>query len=449
MIGSSGLYIKNNYKFKEINENSVGEQIKNILNKKIINYMKVNPPTSQYKIYSSGKKKIDYSIYTGTGGNMYVYWRYHLLNKHKGYTTEKTLNYFLDSFNTNLKIVIDEENSNQFNKFNQNSSFFFGQQGVYTMGCIIANEMKDEDLFAENLKGVRKYKELALSFNSEDELLYGNAGYLYSLSLIYKNCILHGNFKSYADTLQKDMNEVIEFLYDVGLEKKNEKKTDMLVYPFPRNESKMKPSKIYLGGAHGIFGILYEILVAIQLLGNSLTDKSQMIKNEIKKDLFELIKLQFTSGNFPTSINKSSDDLIQFCHGAPGAVYLYGLGYVLYNENLFLEVALKCGETVWERGILKKGNGICHGITGNAYSLFYLYKITKNNDWMKKAYCFTLASFDENIQSICRESDHPQRFVKGIPDTPNSLMEGEGGMICLYSDLLNGDDFVIFPGYEV
>jgi hypothetical protein len=450
MISTSKLYIKNNYKYSDINEKSVLEQIENYLHNSFKKFIRRSPPESCYKIYSNGKNKIDYSMYSGTGGNIYAYWRYHLLNKNKGLNTDTTLTYIKQAYNVNLLLVKKEENVSDFTIYNQSSSFFHGPIGVYTIGCILSNEIKDESAFIENFKGLKKYKELALSNYSEDELLYGNAGYLYSLSFIYKHCILSGNFKTHYKDIQLDMIDIIQFLYEIGISKKEEKNSKYMIFPFPRNESKKHASKTYLGGAHGIFGVLYEMLVAINLLSdNYINENIEIIKNVIKNDLIELSKLQFDSGNFPSSLKKSSDDLIQFCHGATGAVLVYGLAYTIFKEELFLKIALNCGDSIWERGILKKGNGICHGITGNAYGLYYIYKITSNSDWLNKAYCMTLASIDKDIQNICSEYDHPQRMVTGIPDTPYSLMEGEGGSICLYSDILNGSEYMLFPGFEV
>ncbi len=59
----------------------------------------------------------------------------------------------------------------------------------------------------------------------------------------------------------------------------------------------------------------------------------------------------------------------------------------------YKEAALKAGEDLWERGILIKGNGVCHGITGNAYALLSLYRYTKDEKWLKRAYRFALATF--------------------------------------------------------
>lgn len=42
----------------------------------------------------------------------------------------------------------------------------------------------------------------------------------------------------------------------------------------------------------------------------------------------------------------------------------------------FLAAALRAGQAVWDRGLLKKGPGLCHGVSGSAYALLRLYKAT-------------------------------------------------------------------------
>jgi lantibiotic modifying enzyme len=48
----------------------------------------------------------------------------------------------------------------------------------------------------------------------------------------------------------------------------------------------------------------------------------------------------------------------------------------VYNCPRYLEAAVACGDVVWQRGLLKKGCGICHGVAGNAYVFFQLYQAT-------------------------------------------------------------------------
>lgn len=44
----------------------------------------------------------------------------------------------------------------------------------------------------------------------------------------------------------------------------------------------------------------------------------------------------------------------------------------------YLEDALHCGEVIWQRGLLKKGYGLCHGAAGNAYGFLALFNITQD-----------------------------------------------------------------------
>jgi len=67
------------------------------------------------------------------------------------------------------------------------------------------------------------------------------------------------------------------------------------------------------------------------------------------------------------------DKLIHFCHGATGTVSLFLEAYVLFKEEKYLNSAIDAGEAIWHRGLLLKGNGLCHGTTGNAYALLTLY----------------------------------------------------------------------------
>ena len=39
-----------------------------------------------------------------------------------------------------------------------------------------------------------------------------------------------------------------------------------------------------------------------------------------------------------------------------------------------LLMAEKIGDIVWKEGLVKKGNGLCHGISGNGYLLHSLYR---------------------------------------------------------------------------
>jgi len=41
-----------------------------------------------------------------------------------------------------------------------------------------------------------------------------------------------------------------------------------------------------------------------------------------------------------------------------GVVYTMAKAYLLWRDEKYLQSCLKCGEAVWQRGLLKKGPGI-------------------------------------------------------------------------------------------
>jgi lantibiotic modifying enzyme len=421
-------FIINKYNIKEINFDEIYGLTKEHLAKAIDERLQSYPPECDYAINSKGRKKTIWEVYTGSGGNIYTFWRYYLFKR-----DEASLKYFSDSYNVNFNLI-HEKNDNP-------TAFFMGSVGIYTLGCMLAKETNDENLFFKNLELILNYKDLAISSMSEDELLYGNAGYLYSLLLINNEC----RDKFQFDII-KVIYDVVMFLYGIGKQQRRVQKTSFLIYPFPRLDKK---TSLYLGGAHGVIGVLYMILNALYLLPQVFEKEIEFI-GDIRTSIDEISKLQFESGNFPSSISKlEKDELVHFCHGAIGAVYLYGLAYTVFKDEIYMKVMIKCGQTIWERGLLKKGNGICHGIAGNAYALHKIYTITNDIEWKNKMLYFVYATFDPEIQVVISKYEDPQRYKIGKPDTPYSLMEGNGGIIVLYSDLLNEDKYVKFPGYDI
>ena len=88
-----------------------------------------------------------------------------------------------------------------------------------------------------------------------------------------------------------------------------------------------------------------------------------------------MLSLQFPSGNFPLEVQSNDKDVqIHWCHGAPGSVYTLYHAHKVYGDEkckLALERAL---DVVWQRGVIKKGLGLCHGIAGNAYAFLLMYR---------------------------------------------------------------------------
>ena len=174
-----------------------------------------------------------------------------------------------------------------------------------------------------------------------------------------------------------------------------------------------------------------------------------------------LADLQLPSGNFPSSLESCHDDsrhsdrLVHWCHGAPGFIHMLSHAYQVsmatsftgfnpclqcLGDGRYLVAAESCGETVWERGLLKKGYGLCHGAAGNAYTFLQLYQLTGHMyHWhralkVRATQCISLRSCElPQFAEWCLSSDER---VTRIPDTPLSLFEGTAGVALFYCDLL-------------
>jgi len=252
------------------------------------------------------------------------------------------------------------------------------------------------------------------------EMLFGQAGFLYAA--LHANALLQSIGKTPA--VSKDViANVAEALLMAGV-------------AHPRTEySQQAPLAYlcfgdeYLGAAHGTMGILYVLL-----------HTSAAERPEVRGTVDFIAKLQFASGNFPAVLGDADDRLVHWCHGAPGAVFLYCRAYELWHDAKYLEVANRAGECVWQRGLLRKGISLCHGVAGNGYALLRLWRTTGNATWLARARCFG---------KLCgqRPSLESQGEMRR-PDNPLSLFEGISGAVCFLADLLQPSR-ARFPGFEL
>ena len=451
-------FIENKYELKSIDINNIikdiNRQIEICEKNASINY----PPNMKKSIDSLGKKKTKTTFYTGTGGNIYIYWKQYLFYDKK----EEFLKKFHQSLMTNQLIVVKDEDNDK-----GTNSFFMGDSGIYLFYCVYATEINDKKIFDENFNNLINLKNISERETTEVELLYGTSGYLYSLLFLKKYLLSQkkNNIidKSDLDKLNKTIIDIFHILLNSGIKSMDKfgwKKS--LLYPWPMNGS--RTPKFYLGAAHGLIGALYMLLSTIKFFPELLKEDYKENSNKIltKEILFKSIKyvqsLQIKStGNFPSDVEgNDSGDKVHFCHGCIGAVYLFLLAEEFYPNNGFKETALLCNNCMWNRGLLYKGNGVCHGMSGIIYGLIKLYKYSKDDLYLKEAIGICYGTFDPQVQNLVKEFVDPQRKCKGIPDTPYSLMEGEGGCLVMYYDLISlllkksDSEFIgIFPGYEI
>ena len=199
----------------------------------------------------------------------------------------------------------------------------------------------------------------------------------------------------------------------------------------------------YLGAAHGTAGIMFTLLHCPIDWINEPNIKPLLIKT-----IDHLVSAQLPNGNFPPQDSGKRDGiLVHWCHGSPGTIPLLFKAHQLFGGKNYLASLNKSVQNLWEYGILRKGNGLCHGITGNAYSLLYLYRETQNEEYLYKTLMMAQCVWNEDIQEQIRVQSDPQRFKIGEPNHPYSLMEGLGGAICFFADLLKPET-AAFPGWD-
>lgn len=178
----------------------------------------------------------------------------------------------------------------------------------------------------------------------------------------------------------------------------------------------------YLGAGHGLCAILQTLMSVPEYLDINPSDAK-----DVKASVDYLLSLQDEAGNFPTAtdeIGQKQNELVHWCHGAGGIVYLMAKAYLTWREEKYLKCCEKSADLIWQKGLLKKGPGICHGVAGNGYVFLLMYRLTENIKYLHRA--ITFAHF--------MESEEFKRNAR-TPDYPYSLYEGLAGTACFLADL--------------
>ncbi|RMY45018.1 hypothetical protein D0865_10184 [Hortaea werneckii] len=201
--------------------------------------------------------------------------------------------------------------------------------------AIGAASSKDKDMAAN----LCDYSAEVLDPGSENEFLYGRAGYLYLLRLI------KASFMDDPETLQL-ITDTQEDVIDAILDS-----------PRPWKWH----GKVYIGAIHGAIGIITQIVLT----------NPKKYAEKLEAELAVLLTYQYESGNFPSSVPPERDRLVQVCHGAPGVVIsLESIRECFPTLKEKIEKAIAKGrDCILERGLLTKEPCLCHGINGNALAL--------------------------------------------------------------------------------
>lgn len=57
----------------------------------------------------------------------------------------------------------------------------------------------------------------------------------------------------------------------------------------------------------------------------------------------------------------------------------------VFREEKYLKDAVECSDVIWQRGLLRKGYGLCHGTAGNGYAFLSLYHLTQDRKYLYRA----------------------------------------------------------------
>lgn len=307
----------------------------------------------------------------------------------------------------------------------QHVTFLCGKAGIYALGAVVSKYKGDnqrKDFFLNLFWEIAQ--ERALSVGPEDggfgmpyELMYGRAGFLWAALFINKYL---GDETIPWSVLSPIVDAVL-----AGGRTGASHTPCPLMYQWHGTR--------YWGAAHGLAGIMH-VLLHFPL--------NKEDADDVKGTLLYMIGKRFPeSGNFPSSEGNTRDKLVQWCHGAPGiAMSLCKAAQVLPAEPVFRQAAIEAGESVWKKGLLKKV-GLCHGVSGNAYTFLALYRLTKEELYLNRAKAFTGFLYNNGRKLIASGEMHGG-------DHPHSLFEGLAGTACLYFDMVKPEQSR-FPGFEL
>ncbi|XP_075231159.1 lanC-like protein 3 [Lycorma delicatula] len=353
----------------------------------------------------------DGGLYVGIAGIAYMYY---YLYKHPAFRDQKVQ--FLSKGIEYIKQAEKYLSGKPIRDPADETGFLLGGSGVHAVAACLyksagEKEAMEYSILRYTAAGVKCKKIHFLPYGG-DELLVGRAGYI-SGALWLKKV-----FGTYVLPIE-DIIDVCRCVYESGIEySKRHNSPSRLMYSYYDTE--------YLGAAHGLSTIL-QMLMSVPEFLKQYPDSEHAIRQSVDF----MLSLQTPDGNFPCAMDEVgnrvrpvSEELVHWCHGAPGVVYLMAKAYLLWQDVKYLKSCLKCGELIWEKGLLKKGPGICHGVAGNGYVFLLLYRLTGDKKHLFRAQQFAKFIFCKRFTSARK------------PDNPYSLYEGFAGTVCFLADLI-------------
>ncbi|GAB6031012.1 LanC-like protein 3 [Chamberlinius hualienensis] len=393
------------------------------LNNEIIRQLVKEKVDEIYKHQKLDRRNCDGGIYVGVGGVAYMFWKLATSTVFK----EKSAEYIQLAEHYFNPTLVYASKINPATDLINYVAFLLGNTGIYATGALIGHAANNETLVNEMVKKFAKAATHLMPVNflscGGDELLVGRAGYLSGVLALRQ----YLNIDIVSDV---DVKKIFDSMLTSGRNyARSHQSKSPLMYSYYKTE--------YLGAAHGLSSILQMMLCFPKCY-----ESDENAQRDIKGAVDYMLDLQQSNGNFPTAVDEinrrpSENELIHWCHGAPGVVYLMAKAWLIWKDERYLQACLKCGELIWKQGLLRKGPGICHGVAGNGYTFLLLYRLTKDPKHLHRAFMFAqflnTSEFKKNART---------------PDSPCSLYEGLAGTVCFLVDLLDPDK-AHFPLFDI
>ncbi|XP_060521281.1 lanC-like protein 3 homolog [Cylas formicarius] len=356
-------------------------------------------------------------VYLGTAGTSYMFYR---LSKIPTFQDQKEsyLNKALNYIKPAIAVY-------QFTTKNKQDlpSLILGHCGVYAVASVVYHAIGDETQSKNFRDFYYRAADLCKDQNflhcGSDELFVGRAGYLMGALWLAKET---------KTPLQKnDLYEICRVMVRSGRDYSVRHHSPCpLMYAYYGVE--------YLGAAHGLCTILQSILSVPGYLDANPGDAA-----DVKTSLDYLLSIQTPEGNFPATLDEMGREckLVHWCHGAPGMFYLMAKAYLVLQDGKYLESCKRMADLIWERGLLKKGPGLCHGVAGNGYVFLILYRMTGVPMYLHRGVAFYKFMSSDIFKAEARR-----------PDNPYSLYEGTTGTVCYLADLTSISQ-AVFPFSDI
>ncbi|SOV11878.1 G-protein coupled receptor, putative [Plasmodium sp. gorilla clade G2] len=468
-MSDENRYVSNSY-LENFEEN---EENRNMIEKKINEYVReLNSDLSYHR---------NSSIYCGIGGILYMNMILYENSKDNKYLLYcKDIIRYMDNY---------KERKNSI-------TFLEGCTGIYSLCSMIYYYLGNEkhiEYLNMLINHLIKYKDELLKVNSECELLYGKCGYIYSF-LFCKNIWMQYKEKKYI--ILKYLYYIMNSIFDYGIEKGRHfyDLTSLSLYYEWHEKIYLGAAHGYAGIFFVLFKLIHffknhidDLCVSLEMENKSAkSDQKESnkkknnnnddgdgddvygdnnLKNKVMNKLDEYIHLiykvtdeiltLYSTDNFniyssvkidnmsseQKTKKKKKEILLQWCHGNIGYIILliklleYDNIPTYFKTKYNKEYINNMGLLIWRKGLLKKGLGLCHGISGNGIIFLYLYNYTQNKIWYLRAYKYALFSI-KYFHKFCN-----------IPDRPLSLFEGYAALVVFLSFILK-PELVHFPAHD-